>query len=106
MIGSEVFSPMSLERCFCRLTGHFRPYLLLGFAACSLALLAGCPSKTPVAEVPVPPPPVAPTATIEASPATVQLGQPVVITWKTQNATEIKIDSLGAVEASGSKIVT
>jgi len=102
----EVFSLMPLNRCFRRVTGHFRYLLLLALLALSVALLTGCPSKTPVAEAPPPPPPPAPTATIEAAPATVQPGQPVVITWKTENATDVTIDALGAVPASGSKTVT
>lgn len=102
----EVFSPMPLERCFRRLTGHLRSYLLLALGAGSLVLLTGCPSKTPVAEAPPAPPPPTPTAQIEAAPATVQPGEAVVITWKTENATDIKIDSLGTVPASGSKTVT
>jgi peptidoglycan-associated lipoprotein len=91
---------------FRHVTGRFRSCLLLAFAALSLALLSGCPSKTPVAQAPPPPPPPAPTATIEAAPATVQPGQPVVLTWKTENATDVSIDSVGAVPASGSKTVT
>jgi len=106
MTALEVFLPMPLERCFRRFAGHLRSYLLLGLAGCSLVLLAGCPSKTPVATAPAPPPPTAPTATIDASPATVQPGQPVVLTWKTENATDVKIDPLGSVDASGSKTLT
>jgi peptidoglycan-associated lipoprotein len=102
----DVFLLMPLKRCFRRVTGHFRSCLLLGFAAISLALLSGCPSKTPVAATPPPPPSPAPTAAIEAAPPTVQAGQPVVITWKTDNATDVSIDSVGAVPASGSKTVT
>jgi peptidoglycan-associated lipoprotein len=105
-IGFEVFLLTPLNRFFRLVTGHFRSRLLLGFIALSVVLLAGCPSKTPVAEAPPPPPPPAPTATIEAAPATVQPGQPVVITWKTENATDVSIDAVGAVPASGSKTVT
>ena len=88
------------------MTRHFRSCLLPAFAVISVALLSGCPSKTPVATAPPPPPPPAPTATIEAAPAAVQPGQSVVITWKTENATDVNIDSIGAVSASGSKTVT
>jgi len=73
--------------------------------ALSVALFASCPSKTPVARTPAPPPPPAPTATIEVTPATAPPGQSVVITWKTENATDISIDPLGAVQGSGSKAV-
>jgi peptidoglycan-associated lipoprotein len=89
-----------------RMTGHFRSCLLLGFAVLCIAIFSGCPNKTPVAQTPPPPPPPAPAATIEATPATVQPGQQVVITWKTENATDVSIDPVGAVQASGSTTVT
>jgi peptidoglycan-associated lipoprotein len=79
---------------------------LLLCATLSVALLAGCPSKTPVAKAPPPPPPAAPTATIGVAPATAQPGQPVVITWKTENATDVSIAPIGSVQASGSQTVT
>jgi peptidoglycan-associated lipoprotein len=95
---------MELNDNLHRVIGHFRSCLLLAFAAFCLALLTGCPSKTPVAQAPPPPPPPpTPTAIIEATPATVPAGQPVVITWKTENATDVSIDSIGAVAASGSQ---
>ncbi len=81
-------------------------YLLLFLVTFAVTMLTGCPSKTPVAQTPPPPPPPAPTATIEVSPATVQAGQPVTLTWKTENATTVAIDPLGAVQASGSQTVT
>jgi peptidoglycan-associated lipoprotein len=79
--------------------------LQLLFAAALVALLSGCPSKTPVAQTPPPPPPPAPTASIDAAPATVQQGQPVTITWKTENATDVAIAQIGAVQPSGSQTV-
>jgi peptidoglycan-associated lipoprotein len=79
--------------------------LLVGIAALAL-VLTGCPSKTDVAKVPPPPPPSAPVASIEVNPATVQLGQSAVVSWKTENATEVQIQPLGQVEAAGSKSVT
>ena len=87
------------------MTGHFRSFYLFAFTLLAVVLLSGCPSKTAVATAPPPPPPPAPTATIEVAPATVQPGQSVVITWKTENASDVNIDSLGAVSASGSKTV-
>lgn len=87
-----------------------------GFSVTSLQILAlaalvslftGCPpSKTPVAQAPPPPPPPAPTASIEASPSDVPQGQAVTITWKTQNATDVAIAQIGAVQANGSQSVT
>ena len=86
--------------------GRFRSCLLLGCVVLSIALLAGCPSKTPVAQTPPPPPPPAPTATIEAAPTSARPGQAVVLTWKTENATDIRIAPLGPVQGSGSTTVT
>jgi peptidoglycan-associated lipoprotein len=72
-----------------------------------VVLLAGCPNKTPTAQAPpAPPPPPAPTASIEANPASVQPGQPVTITWKTENATDVAIAQVGAVQPNGSQTLT
>src|SRR5947209_18198945 len=70
-------------------------------------LLSGCPSNAPVAKnQPAPPPPAAPSATISVSPETVQQGQPVTLTWKTENATDVAIAQVGAVAAVGSQTLT
>lgn len=80
---------------------------VLVIATATLALLlTGCPSKTEIAKVPPPPPPAAPVASIEVSPATIQPGQSAVVSWKTENATEVQVQPLGPVQASGSKSVT
>ena len=94
-----------LNKTFGLVRGRFTSRLLLGFVATSITFLTACPSKTPVAVTPPPSPPQ-PTATIEAAPASVQAGQAVVITWKTENATDITIDRLGTVPASGFTTVT
>jgi peptidoglycan-associated lipoprotein len=93
-----------LDRGFRRVTG--RSCLLSAFVVLSLVVLSGCGSKTTVAVTPPPPAPPAPTATIEATPSAVQPGEPVVITWKTENATDVSIDPVGAVQPSGSTTVT
>jgi peptidoglycan-associated lipoprotein len=90
-----------------RVSGLFErlPQLLLATAL--VALLSGCPSKTPVAQTPPPaPPPPAPTAAIEVTPATVQQGQPVTITWKTENGSDVAIEQIGAVQPNGSETLT
>jgi peptidoglycan-associated lipoprotein len=94
------------NKTFRILRGSYKSCLQLGLVVLSVALLLGCPSKTPVARTPAPPPPPAPTATIAATPATAQPGQAVVISWKTENATDISIDPLGPVQGSGSTAVT
>jgi len=86
--------------------GPLRLSLQLLFATALVALLSGCPSKPPVAQTPPPPPPPSPTASIDASPSTVQQGQPVTITWKTENATDVAIAQIGAVQGSGSQTLT
>jgi len=94
------------KRTFRVVPGSFRSCLQLGLVALSVALCVSCPPKTPVARTPPPPPPAAPTAAIEVAPAIAQPGQAVVVTWKTENATNISVDPLGAVQGSGSKTVT
>ena len=76
-------------------------------ALASVSLLAGCAKK--VAKVTPPPPPApapaAPTATLAANPSVVQQGQSSLLTWQTNNASEITITGLGTVPASGSRTV-
>jgi peptidoglycan-associated lipoprotein len=71
-------------------------------------LFSGCAGKKPVAVAlpPSPPPPPAPTASIEASPIAVQAGQPVIVSWKTENAADVSIDQFGPVQPNGSQSVT
>ena len=96
---------------------HFKTRLGIFSARASLRLWAitlllllvacyGCGKKPEVAKAPPPPPPPAPVVSISASPSMLQAGQPVVITWETQNATEVRIEPFGAVDLSGSKSVT
>jgi peptidoglycan-associated lipoprotein len=67
---------------------------------------AGCSKKAAQATPPTPPPPPAtPTATLAANPDVIQQGQSTTLTWQTNNASDITIDGLGTVSASGSKTV-
>ncbi len=68
--------------------------------------LYSCGPKKVVSNTPPPPPPPAPVATMDVNPSTVQAGQTTLLTWETQNATEVRIEPLGAVEANGSKEVS
>ena len=70
----------------------------LSFAGCSKKAAQATPPTTP-------PPPAAPTATLAASPDVIQQGQSTRLTWQTNNASDITIDGLGTVSASGSKTV-
>src|SRR3954471_9088036 len=76
-------------------------------AALSLLFaIAGCHKKPAPTPAPPPPPPPAPTASISANPATINAGQSTQLTWQTDNATDVSIDGVGKVQASGSQTVT
>ena len=76
-------------------------------AALSLLLLvAGCNKKKPAPPPPPPPPPPAPTASISANPSAINAGQSTQLTWTTENATDVSIEGIGKVQASGSQTVT
>jgi peptidoglycan-associated lipoprotein len=51
-------------------------------------------------------PAAAPTATLTADPVTVDLGQSVVLNWRTQNATVVTIDGIGEVPSNGTQTVS
>lgn len=80
-------------------------YLSMTIALGAALALASCAKKTTTAKTPQPPSP-APTATLSASPATIQQGQSSTLSWQTSNASEITIEGLGTVPASGSRTVT
>ncbi len=78
-------------------------------AAVSTVLLAGCHKKAG-APPPYTAPPVAaaaaPTATLTASPEAIDLGQSVVLTWRTTGATSAAIDGIGPVNPNGTQNAT
>jgi peptidoglycan-associated lipoprotein len=49
---------------------------------------------------------IAPTATITADPVAIDLGQSVVLNWRTQNATTAAIDGIGQVNLNGTQTVS
>ena len=67
---------------------------------------AGCSKKAAQAIPPAAPPPAAPTATLAVNPTVIEAGQATTLTWKTDNASEVTIDGMGAVSGSGSKTIT
>jgi peptidoglycan-associated lipoprotein len=69
-----------------------------------MLVLAGCPKK-PVKTVTPPPPPPAPTASISATPNSIDKGGTATLNWRTDNATDVSIDGLGKVDPIGSKDV-
>jgi len=79
----------------------------------SLAILGSGCRRQPVAVQPPPPPPPAapppapPTVTLQASPATVQRGQSVTLSWSSSNATSLNVaPGVGSVALQGSSSVT
>ena len=87
-----------------------RTNTLLACTAASLILLSGCHKKESA------PPPytapavtdsaIAPTAVLTAEPSAVDLGQSVVLNWRTTGATSVSIDGVGPVNLSGTTNVT
>ena len=69
-------------------------------------LSSGCAKKAAKATPPAAPASPTPTATLAASPDVIQQGQSTVLTWSTENASNISIEGLGELPASGSKSVT
>ena len=80
-------------------------------AVAGLALAIGCHKKVagpppgsfgPTIDTSGP----APTATLTASPLAIELGQTVVLNWRTTNATAVTIDGLGPVVPNGTQTVS
>src|SRR5215470_8896612 len=72
----------------------------------AILFLGACHKKQPPPPPPPPPPPAAPTASLTASPESIDKGQSATLTWQTTNATDVAIDSVGAVDTNGSKQVS
>jgi peptidoglycan-associated lipoprotein len=76
-------------------------------AVLALSFAVGCAHKKVAKAAPAPAPPAAaPTATLAAHPTAVQTGQPVTLTWQTENANSVTIEGVGTVTSSGSRMVT
>lgn len=74
-------------------------------ALSAVLMLGACKKKAAPPPPPPPPPPPSPTASISVSPDTIQQGQSATLSWQTSNATDVSIDGIGAVQASGSQSV-
>ena len=74
-------------------------------ALAAILMLGACKKKAAPPPPPPPPPPPTPTASISVSPDTIQQGQSATLSWQTSNATDVSIDGIGAVQASGSQSV-
>src|SRR5260370_19320421 len=82
-------------------------WAVLGFALSAILFLGAYHKKTAPPPPPPPPPPAsAPTATLTASPDTIDKGQSSMLTWQVSNATDVGIDGIGAVQPSGTQQVT
>ena len=92
-------------------TTPIRKAAILSAAILSFAALNGCHKKqsgvdastlgpTPTTSA------AAPTATLTADPLAIDLGQSVVLNWRTQNATSVSIDGIGTVNPNGTQTVS
>jgi peptidoglycan-associated lipoprotein len=71
-----------------------------------MVAIAGCKKKQPPPPAATAPPPPAPTASITATPTSINAGDSVTLSWSTTNATSASIEGLGDVSTSGTKTVT
>ena len=71
----------------------------------AIMVLGACKKKVQPAPPPPPPPPAAPTASLSASPDTIQKGQSTTLTWQTTNATDVTLGP-NKVDANGSATVS
>ena len=76
------------------------------FLLTGILFLGACAKKKVVAKTPPPPPPATPTATLAASQSSIEKGQSVTLSWNTANATDVTVDGVGMVTASGSRSVS
>ena len=87
-----------------------RKALMMVAVAAALGAVTGCHKKekpvNPATLGPMPRTAAAPTATLTADPTAVDLGQSVVLNWRTENATVVTIDGIGEVPANGTQTVS
>ncbi|WP_158944309.1 OmpA family protein [Granulicella sp. S190] len=88
-----------------------RKSLVIAAALVAVGAVTGCHKKAsgidPNALGPAPAAPAAaPTATITADPLAIDLGQSVILNWRTQNATTVTIDGIGDVSINGTQTVS
>ena len=81
-------------------------WVTLVFILGAIMMLGACKKKVAPPPPPPPPPPPAPTASLSASPNSIDKGQSATLSWQTTNATDVSIDGVGAVQANGSQQVT
>ncbi len=81
-------------------------WITLVVALGAIMMLGACHKKVAPPPPPPPPPPAAPTASLTANPNSIEKGQSTTLTWETTNATDVSIEGVGAVQASGSQQVS
>src|SRR2546427_13009413 len=85
-----------------RFSSSLRTAVLFGWVPLGLVATG----KKPIAAAQLAPPPAPPSVALSASPASVQAGQPVTLTWSSTNATSVTLEpSVGRVAAQGSTTV-
>jgi peptidoglycan-associated lipoprotein len=89
---------------------NIRKSFVLAATLVAIGAVTGCHKKAsginPSALGPEPSAAAAPTATITADPLAIDLGQSVVLNWRTQNATTVTIDGIGEVSPNGTQTVS
>jgi peptidoglycan-associated lipoprotein len=81
-------------------------WVALVLALGAILFLGACHKKQPPPPPPPPPPAAEPTASLTASPDTIDKGQSATLTWQTTAATDVAIDGIGAVQPSGTQQVS
>jgi peptidoglycan-associated lipoprotein len=89
-----------------KMTQNQIKWFALVVALGAVMMLGACKKKAAPPPPPPPPPPPSPTASISASPNTVQAGQSSTLSWQTTNATDVSIDGIGAVQPNGTQQVS
>ena len=81
-------------------------WTLIVLALAAVVVVGGCKKKLAPPTPPAAPPPPQPKATLSVDPGTVNRGGSATLTWSTQDATDVKIDTIGGVSPTGSQSVS
>jgi len=112
MTASSEPKSLDFSRSNSRRQFSVRNLLLLSLSCAAIALTAGCGKKSkdlpPISSAPsaTEQTMTPPTATITADPLAIDLGQTVVLNWRTTNATVVTIDGIGQVPVNGTQTVS
>lgn len=89
---------------------NYRKALVMAAMVAAMAAVTGCHKKeqpvNPASLGPMPSTAPAPTANLTADPVAIDVGQSVVLNWRTTNATSVTIDGIGDVPVNGTKTVS